>query len=497
MTRFITHSLWVRQTAYTVLVIAVVAIAITFFEMVSTYKDEHARMQVFGDQLIDTFYDATARAAFHVDQLQAESAIEGLMKFEELQFVSIKTDLDSLLARRTRHTDAAAADPLAIWLFSDVASFQRELIIDRSKFVTGQQRAITDGMLTVGAIEIRLDPAVIGGTFVKEVRGRALDLAFEFAILGTALGFIFYVTITRPLVDVADSLGEINPNSLELGRLDPLKAHRNDEFGLVVDGINQLLGKIEEQNVDLVHKEKIGALGSMLAEVAHELNNPLAVVTAQAELLAETATDDRTRERAEKILRPAKRCADIVRKFLSLARRRKIEKSVVNLPDLVNESVDMLKYQLDKRSIDVDIDIDVDPARIWGDEALLGQVLINILVNAQQALSSMDGGRHIRIDVHAGDTEENITISIADDGPGIPATIRDKIFDQRIASEARIGSFVEVIITIRFLEQFEEIALVGILVDVPANISQVLIQISNHALDNIVLGHRYCILSLN
>ncbi|MGI9225582.1 MAG: hybrid sensor histidine kinase/response regulator [Woeseiaceae bacterium] len=422
-----TKSLWVRQTTYTVIVVAVVAIALTGTEIMSSYHGERARLQDFGNQLIDSFYDAAARAAFHVDRLQAEAVIEGLMKFEELQYVSISTDLDTVLARRTRQRSGPGEDRLAVWLFSDIANFQRTLTIDRSEFVSGQQ--LVGGPVPVGRIELSADSAVIGHSFVSNIRTRIIDLAIELLVLGTALAYIFYLTTTKPLVNVAEQLGEIDPHGSELARLSHLESHSDDELGLVVDRINELLRRIDEQQADLIHREKIAALGSMLAEVAHELNNPLAVVTAQAELLSETAADEKTRERAHKILRPAKRCASIVRKFLSLARQRKIEKSVLDVRRLIGESVEMLNYQFAKRNIRVKTEIDPDVARIWGDGAQLGQVLINILINAQQSLAGADGDKEISICAGPGKGVESVAISVTDTGPGIPAEIRHKIFD--------------------------------------------------------------------
>ncbi len=430
MTRSTRNSLWLRQTAYTVIVFALVAVAFTSLEIVSSYKSERSRFQELGNELIDAFYNAAARAAFHVDRLQAESVIEGMMRFEELQYVSITTDLDTVLARRTRQfEDSSGASALAIRLFADITTYQRDLTVDRSDYVVGEQREHNDGLVIVGKFEIRADPGVIGQTFADVIKARIVYLLIEFLLLASALAYIFYRTTTRPLMDVAEQLRGLDLRDTKMVGLTNLRAHRDDELGLVIDRINDLFRRIEEQQTDLIHREKIGALGSMLAEVAHELNNPLAVVSAQAELLAETASDDRTRERAYKILNPAKRCADIVRKFLSLARQRKIEKTVLDVQSLVTESLEMLGYQLAKRNVMVKTDIAPDTPKIWGDGSQLSQVLINIVVNAQQSLSSSDLARNIHIRAYSDANSEKVTISIADNGPGIPANIRNKIFD--------------------------------------------------------------------
>ena len=109
---------------------------------------------------------------------------------------------------------------------------------------------------------------------------------------------------------------------------------------LVVQDIThskQQENKIASQHEALMHRERVAAMGSMLAGVAHELNNPLAVVMAQTELLVETANDEKTRERAEKILKPVERCSRIIRTFLALARHRDTRKSNINIEDLISD----------------------------------------------------------------------------------------------------------------------------------------------------------------
>ena len=193
--------------------------------------------------------------------------------------------------------------------------------------------------------------------------------------------------------------------------------------------------KIEAQREALIHRERVGALGSLLAGVAHELNNPLAIVMAQAELLAETANDKKTKERADKILRPAERCTRIVRTFLALARQREVKKAHVDVRDLINDVRELLDYQFRTNDVEVTVDIAPDLPAIWGDAAQLSQALLNLLVNAQQALMEVSTHRAVRIRAARGE-EHNLIITVSDNGPGIPSSIRDRVFEPFFTTKA-------------------------------------------------------------
>ena len=123
-------------------------------------------------------------------------------------------------------------------------------------------------MMTVGEIEIFADAATISQVFIRGILARMIGLAVEFLLLATALAFIFYRTITRPLVSVAEQLGAIDPHGANLASLETTPDHKRDELGFLVDRCNELLNRIGQQQVDLIHREKVAALGSMLAEVA-------------------------------------------------------------------------------------------------------------------------------------------------------------------------------------------------------------------------------------
>jgi two-component system NtrC family sensor kinase len=177
----------------------------------------------------------------------------------------------------------------------------------------------------------------------------------------------------------------------------------------------------------LHQSEKLAALGSLLAGVAHELNNPLAILVTQAALLREKGTDPATVKRAEKIEAAANRCARTVKSFLSIARQRPISLVPVRLDAVVHAALDLTAYGLRSNGVSVSVDLPSDLPEVTGDADQLGQVLMNLIVNALHALQGVDGPRELRIEGAA--TADGVQLTVADTGPGIPDAIKSRIYD--------------------------------------------------------------------
>jgi PAS domain S-box-containing protein len=183
---------------------------------------------------------------------------------------------------------------------------------------------------------------------------------------------------------------------------------------------------------DLLHQsEKLAALGSLLAGVAHELNNPLSIVLGQAGLLREEVegmiTDAPLAQRAEKIEAAALRCAKVVRSFLAIARQRKASRRAVPVAPLLDASVDAVLYGLTSSGVSIQRDYDRNLPDVFADPDQTQQILVNLLVNASQALEDFAGPREISISARLTDTR--LGIVVADSGPGVPADIAERIFD--------------------------------------------------------------------
>jgi two-component system NtrC family sensor kinase len=196
--------------------------------------------------------------------------------------------------------------------------------------------------------------------------------------------------------------------------------------------------EIERQRDALYQKEKLAALGSLLSGVAHELNNPLSIVLGQAMMLREkvgkeAATLPAAQDLAERALRienAANRCARIVKTFLAMARQRKAERNYVSIAKVLSDATELLSYSLKTSDVTLSTVIGDGLPETFADADLLHQVLVNLIVNARQALEEKsDIERRISLNAAYDKAADVIIVTVSDNGGGIPAAIRSRIFD--------------------------------------------------------------------
>jgi PAS domain S-box-containing protein len=189
---------------------------------------------------------------------------------------------------------------------------------------------------------------------------------------------------------------------------------------------------IARQREALRQSEKLTAMGSLLAGVAHELNNPLSIVMGRASLLAEKTEGTPLNADAERIRTAAERCGRIMRTFLNMARNRPAQKAPVPLNELARAAADMLGYTLRAHGIAIDLRLAAELPAVMADPDQIGQVVLNLIVNAQQALAQHAGPRQISVqtglDTSAADGPR-AWLSVADSGAGVPEALRAQIFD--------------------------------------------------------------------
>jgi PAS domain S-box-containing protein len=177
---------------------------------------------------------------------------------------------------------------------------------------------------------------------------------------------------------------------------------------------------------ELIAREKLATVGELASGVAHEVNNPLAAIRMEAELLGRSTQDADASTAAAAIVREVDRAARIVRSLLRLARRADITPVRVQLNELVRDVAEIRQRVLRADSIEVRARMDQGAEAVLGLGQELQQVVINLVTNAEHAVR----GRPSAIIELATESREGwVRLTVEDSGPGVPVEVRGRIFD--------------------------------------------------------------------
>lgn len=194
--------------------------------------------------------------------------------------------------------------------------------------------------------------------------------------------------------------------------------------------INRDVTERKRLQQQLIQSEKMAALGQLVTGVAHELNNPLTSVIGYTHLLLEAPSLDPTsREKLDVVIREGERARRIIGNLLSFARQHKPSRSEVDLNELLDRTLELRSYEIRRKAITVQRCYGVIP-RVLGDGPQLQQALLNIIINAEQAIDSANrrGCLTVTTEMRSGEAPI-IAVIISDNGPGIPMDRLDKVFD--------------------------------------------------------------------
>jgi signal transduction histidine kinase/BarA-like signal transduction histidine kinase len=191
--------------------------------------------------------------------------------------------------------------------------------------------------------------------------------------------------------------------------------------------------RLDDQSRDLYQQllqaEKMAALGQTISGVAHELNNPLATILSWAERLAERSLDDTSRRGVTVILGEAERAARIVRNLLTFARKRQSTRSLVDLNQLVRDTIALRAYGQHLTNIEVVMALASGLPPVFADAHQIQQVLLNLVINAEQAMLATNGRGSLVLRTWHDANRDIVVLQVSDDGPGVPVDVKSKIFD--------------------------------------------------------------------
>ena len=192
--------------------------------------------------------------------------------------------------------------------------------------------------------------------------------------------------------------------------------------------------KLDDETRDIYHQllqaEKMTALCQTISGVAHELNNPLATILSWSERLSQKTTIDRSVKRAIEIIHAeSERAARIVRNLLTFARKRQTTRAMVDVNRVVRETLALRAYEQRVTNITIIDALASGLPKIFADGHQLQQVLLNLIINGEQAMLSENGHGTLVVRSWFDAERELITVEINDDGPGVPTELQAKIFD--------------------------------------------------------------------
>jgi signal transduction histidine kinase len=182
-------------------------------------------------------------------------------------------------------------------------------------------------------------------------------------------------------------------------------------------------------------RDRLSTLGLLTSGVAHDLNNPLAVISAHAQILLRRADDDGTEGQLREILEAVERCRRIAADLLGFARRHPAEREPVDVGEVLRATLALRRRDQEAHGIRAGVVIAPGLPRVLADAHQLQQVFLNVVVNAEQALAA--GGASLDVSVQADAARESVLARFTNDGPPIPADALPHIFDPFFTTKTR------------------------------------------------------------
>jgi two-component system NtrC family sensor kinase len=291
------------------------------------------------------------------------------------------------------------------------------------------------------------------------------SISLGFIIVASlSVSFFVHRMVYVPLRDL-----ETGAKRLSSGNLEQLIPVRNgDEFGQLAASFNTMtlaLGKSElelrewghtlEEKVrertqelrvaeaEAARGEKLASVGLLAAGIAHELNNPLTGILTFSHLVRKTMSDESPEaEDLDLVIRETKKCAAIIRRLLDFSREKAPEKKFADLNQVIEDTARIVEQPAHLRDIEITTDLDRDLPPVWVDADLIGQVIMNMLVNAQHAIED-EGSITVRSrrlpEARRPEPDAEpvpmVELSVIDTGCGIPEKDLQRIFDPFFSSK--------------------------------------------------------------
>lgn len=306
---------------------------------------------------------------------------------------------------------------------AETASVTREYAHEGVEMVGGFAQVDFGGLLA--GVQI---PKAAAYLTARELLNSLIGVAFLLLAVAAVAGLLWSRLITRSIEGLSAATRVVAKGDFDI----QLAHGSSDEIGSLAESFNQMASELKvrehalkQAQAALIQSEKMAAFGQLGAGIAHEVKNPLAGILGYAQLaLRKVGKGDSVHQHLQIIEKEAKRCKTIIESLLRFARQEPTDYAPVDLTRVAEEAIAIVDHQLAIHRVTIAKQLSPVPM-IMGAGNQLQQVLMNLLINAQQAMEP-DGGT---VRVSTGVAGGAVELRVSDTGPGIEPEVRSKIFE--------------------------------------------------------------------
>jgi signal transduction histidine kinase len=307
---------------------------------------------------------------------------------------------------------------------SQVGVVTREFTADKTQYIGARAAARVAGVITITAI-----PRSAAYLTARELLDNLMLVSMALIVAGAVVALLISRRLTKPLEQLALGAERIGQGDFDTR----VHAESSDEIGALAVAFNRMASGLQERELALiraqqalVHSEKMAAFGQLGAGIAHEVNNPLAGILGHAQLaIRRLGPENPAKASLDLIARETRRCIDIIKNLMRFARQETPQFHPVDANEAVGAALSIVDHQLSLHGIRIVRELGASLPLVSGDINQLQQVLVNLAINAQQAMAGERGELTVRTRAVGG----QVLIELQDSGPGISPELQKKIFE--------------------------------------------------------------------
>lgn len=269
--------------------------------------------------------------------------------------------------------------------------------------------------------------------FLESLNRMLLGLGVAAVLAGSLLVFLISDTFTRPLANLVEGVRALAKGDYAF----PLPPHGADEVSELTSAFDRMRHSLQKTQQELLDAERLATIGRMAGSISHDLRHPLTAFMAYSEFLAEGNLDEQQRKDLYQEIRQAvNHMTDLISSLLEFSKaREEFRPTLGNVEETIQRAVHTVRARPEFRRVAVTLSHEGE-SKAWFDDRKLERVFHNLLLNACEAVPPDSG----KIELSTRRTPEWLEIRVADNGSGIPAAIREIIFEPFVSYGKQNGT---------------------------------------------------------